>query len=109
MKRSIVTAAVVILSLYGISIKAQQAKTSSGTYTTYVGGQLFGFEDYTLTTNADGSTQSQSAGAFGPSKFKTITKAERMKPVSFVVTTDSGTLQAEFTSEVVVNPADKTR
>jgi uncharacterized protein len=101
MKRSIVTAAVVILMLCGASIKAQQAKTSSGTYTTYVGEQLFGFEDYTLTTNADGSTQSQSDGAFGPSKFKTITKAERMKPVSFAVTTDSGTLQAEFTSEVV--------
>jgi alpha-beta hydrolase superfamily lysophospholipase len=101
MKRSIVTAAVVILTLCGASIKAQQAKTSSGTYTTYVGGQLFGFEDYTLTTNADGSTQSQSAGTFGPSKFKTITKAEGMKPVSFAVTTDSGTLQAEFTSEVV--------
>lgn len=101
MKRSIVIVAVVILALCGASIKAQQAKTSSGTYTTYVGEQLFGFEDYTLTTNADGSTQSQSAGTFGPSKFKTITKAERMKPVSFAVTTDSGTLQAEFTSEVV--------
>src|SRR6202047_3763565 len=101
MKRSTIIIAVVILILCGASIKAQQAKTSSGTYTTYVGEQLFGFEDYTLTINADGSTQSQSAGTFGPSKFKTITKAERMKPVSFAVTTDSGTLQAEFRSEVV--------
>ncbi|MDX6574147.1 MAG: hypothetical protein QOE96_100 [Blastocatellia bacterium] len=101
MKRSIITIAVVILALSGVSTQAQQPKTSSGTYTTYIGEQVFGIEDYTLTLNVDGSAQSQSTGTFGPAKFKTSTKAERMKPVSFAVTTDGGTLQAEFASDVV--------
>lgn len=101
MKRSIYPIVAVILLLAAASIQAQQSKVSSGTYTTYISGQAFGVENYTVTTNADGSTQSQSDGNFGPSKFKTTTKVERNRPVNFIVTADGGTLQADFAGEVV--------
>ena len=101
MKRSIYPIVAVILLLAAASIQAQQSKVSSGTYTTYISGQAFGVENYTVTTNADGSTQSQSDGNFGPSRFKTTTKAERNRPVNFIVTADGSTLQADFAGEVV--------
>jgi dipeptidyl aminopeptidase/acylaminoacyl peptidase len=99
-KRSIYPILAFILLLAG-GIQAQQPKVSTGTYTTYISDQVFGVENYTLTTNADGSTQSQSDGNFGPSKFKTTTKAERNRPVTFTVTANGGTLQADFGGEVV--------
>jgi len=100
-KRSIYLIVAVILLLAAESIQAQQSKVSSGTYTTYISGQEFGVENYTVTTNADGSTQSQSDGNFGPSKFKTTTKAERNRPVNFIIIAGGGTLQADFAGEVV--------
>ena len=100
MKRSIYPILALILLLAG-GIQAQQPKVSTGTYTTYISDRVFGVENYTLTTNADGSTQSQSDGNFGPTKFKTTTKAERNRPVTFTVTANGGTLQADFAGEVV--------
>ena len=100
MKRSIYLIVAGIL-LLAASIQAQQPKISTGTYTTYISDQPFGLENYTFTTNADGSTQSQSDGTFGPSKFKTTTKAEGNRPVTFTVTANGVTLQADFAGEVV--------
>ncbi len=100
MKSSIYLVGAAIL-LLAASSQAQQSKVSTGTYTTYVSDQAFGLENYTVTTNADGSTQSQSEGTFGPSKFKTTTKAERNRPVTFTVSANGGTLQAEFIGEAV--------
>ncbi|HMG73092.1 MAG TPA: alpha/beta fold hydrolase [Pyrinomonadaceae bacterium] len=101
MKRSIYAIVAVVLFLAAVSSQAQQPKISSGTYTTYVSNEVFGVENYTFTTNADGSIQSQSDGNLGPTKFKTTTKAERNRPVNFVVTTNSGMVQADFAGEVV--------
>jgi dipeptidyl aminopeptidase/acylaminoacyl peptidase len=92
---------VVILLLATANVQAQQPRISTGTYTTYVSDQAFGVDNYTFTSNADGSIQSQSDGNFGPSKFKTTTKAERNRPVNFTVTTESGGLQADFSGEIV--------
>jgi alpha-beta hydrolase superfamily lysophospholipase len=92
---------VIVLLLLAATSHAQQPRVSTGTYTTFISDQAFGLENYTLTTNADGSTASQSDGTFGPAKFKTTTKAERNRPVTFTVTTDGGTLQADFAGEVV--------
>jgi pimeloyl-ACP methyl ester carboxylesterase len=100
-KRSTYIIAIVILLQSAASMQAQQAKTSSGTYTTYIADNPFGIENYTLTTNADGSTQSQSDGNFGPTKFKTTTRAEKNRPKIFTVTADGGGFQADFTGEVV--------
>ena len=102
MKHSTHLIAVVIFLLCAATMQAQEPKTSSaGTYTTYIGDKLFGVENYVLTTSADGSTQSQSDGTFGPSKFKTTTQAERNRPKTFTVTADGGGFQADFTGEVV--------
>ncbi len=92
---------VVILLLAAANVQTQQPRTLSGIYITYVSDQAFGVDNYTFTINADGSTQSQSDGNFGPSKFKTTTKAEHNKPVNFTVTTESGGLQADFAGEIV--------
>jgi pimeloyl-ACP methyl ester carboxylesterase len=99
-KRSIYLVVAAIL-LLAANTHAQQPKVSTGTYTTYISDQPFGLENYTLITNADGSTQSQSDGTFGPAKFKTTTKAERNRPVTFTVTANGVTLQADFAGEVV--------
>lgn len=100
MRRSIYPILALIL-LLAASSQAQQSRVSTGTYTTYISDQAFGVEDYTLTTNADGSTQSQSDGTFGPSKFKTTTKAERNRPVTFTVIANGGTLQVDFAGDIV--------
>ncbi len=100
MKRRIYPILALILLLAAGS-QAQQPKVSTGTYTTYISDQAFGLENYTFTTNADGTIQSQSDGTFGPSTFKTTTKAERNRPVTFTVTASGGTLQADFAGEVV--------
>ena len=65
--------------------QAQQSKTSAGTYTTYVGEQLFGTDNYTLTTNADGSTQAQADITFGPTKMKAVTRVAGKTPVNFTM------------------------
>src|SRR6266404_3724949 len=98
-KRSIYL--VVALVLLAASSQAQPSKVSTGTYTTYVNDQVFGLENHTLTTNADGSTVSQSEGTFGAAKFKTATKAERNRPITFMVTANGITLQADFAGDVV--------
>jgi len=90
-----------LILLLAAGSHAQQPKVSTGTYTTYISDQAFGLENYTFTTNADGTIQSQSDGTFGPSTFKTTTKAERNRPVTFTVTASGGTLQADFAGEVV--------
>lgn len=91
---------VVLILLCAASIQAQQAKTSSGTYTTYVGDQPYGIENYTLTTNADGSSQTQSDGGFGAMKFKTTTSSTHNRPVRFTLTIEGrGTLQADFADD----------
>jgi pimeloyl-ACP methyl ester carboxylesterase len=90
-----------LILLLAAGSQAQQSKVSTGTYTTYISDQAFGLENYTFTTNADGSSESQSDGTFGPAKFKTTTKAERNRPVTFTVSANGGTLQADFAGEVV--------
>src|SRR6476469_2080367 len=74
---------VLILALSAATVYAQQAKTTSGTYTTYVAEQLYGTDAYTMATNADGSGQTQSEVTFGPTKFKATTLVKQNKPVSF--------------------------
>ena len=74
---------VVILLLAAANIQAQQAKTSSGAYATYLGEQLLGTDTYTLTTNADGSVEARAEVTFGPAQFTSVTKAVQNKPVSF--------------------------
>ena len=82
-------AIVVIISWLSVSgVHAQQANTSSGTYTTYIGDQLLGTDNYTLTINADGSAQAQAEVTWGPAKFRVVTKAIRNKPVSFTEDAD---------------------
>jgi len=99
-KRSAYVIVILILWLCAASIQGQQAKTSSGTYTSYVGDQPFGIENYTLTTNADGSSQTQSDGVFGTSKFKTTTSSAHNRPVRFTFTIEGrGTLQADFAGD----------
>ncbi len=88
MKLFICTIVVIISFLSVSTIHAQQAGTSSGTYTTYIGDQLFGTDNYTLTVNADGSAQAQADVTWGPTKFRTVTKAVRNKPASFTKDTD---------------------
>lgn len=83
MKHSTCIVAVLILLLSAGSLAAQQPKTSSGTYVTYLDNQVVGIDTYTLTTNADGSAQVLSEMTFGATKFKTTTRALRNKPVSF--------------------------
>jgi dipeptidyl aminopeptidase/acylaminoacyl peptidase len=90
-----------LILLLAAGSQAQQSKVSTGTYTTYISDQAFGLENYTFTTNADGTIQSQSDGTFGPSTFKTTTKAERNRPVAFTVSASGGTLQADFAGEIV--------
>lgn len=90
-----------LILLLAAGSQAQQSKVSTGTYTTYISDQAFGLENYTFITNADGSSESQSDGTFGPAKFKTTTKAERNRPVTFTVSANGGTLQADFAGEVV--------
>jgi pimeloyl-ACP methyl ester carboxylesterase len=94
---------VVIISFLSVStIHAQQSGTSSGTYTTYIGDQLFGTDNYTLTFNADGSAQAQAEVTWGPTKFKVVTKAVRNKPASFTRDTDGAPqLVIEFEAGVV--------
>jgi pimeloyl-ACP methyl ester carboxylesterase len=98
-----INAIVVIISFLSVSaIHAQQASTSSGTYTTYIGDQLFGTDNYTLTVNADGSAQAQADVTWGPTKFRAVTKAMRNKPVSFAEDTDGAPqLVIEFDAGVV--------
>jgi pimeloyl-ACP methyl ester carboxylesterase len=94
---------VVIISLLSVSaIHAQQAKTSSGTYTTYIGDETFGTEDYTLTTNADGTALAQAVVAFGPAKFKAVTTTARNTPVNFTMEINGTTVLVEEFSEGLV-------
>jgi uncharacterized protein len=92
LKHLIYFISVVILLLTAANIHAQQAKTSSGVYITYVGDQLFGTDTYSLTTNADGSVEAQAEVTFNNAKFKAVTRAVQNKPVSFA-TESAGTQQ----------------
>ncbi|HMJ26296.1 MAG TPA: alpha/beta fold hydrolase [Pyrinomonadaceae bacterium] len=83
MKHLIYFISVVTLLLTGANVRAQQAQTSSGVYVTYVGGQLYGTDTYTLTTNADGSVEAQAEVSFNNATFKAVTRAVQNKPVSF--------------------------
>ncbi len=96
-------AIVVSISFLSVSaIHAQQAKTSSGAYTTFIGDEQFGTENYTLTTNADGSAQSQADIAWGPAKFKAITKLARNMPVTFTMEVNGAAVLVEEFSEGLV-------
>lgn len=92
MKRSNYIVAAAILLLSTASLQAQQPKTSSGAYITYVADQIVGTDTYTLTTNADGSAEAQAEVSFGTTKFKTITRTLRNKPVSFTREADGAPL-----------------
>jgi len=82
-KLFIATIVVAISFLFASAIHAQQASTSSGTYTTYASDQPLGTDNYTFTANPDGSAQAQSDVTWGPVKFRVVTKSLRNKPVSF--------------------------
>jgi alpha-beta hydrolase superfamily lysophospholipase len=98
---------VLILTLSGATVFAQQAKTTSGTYTTYVGDQLIGTDTYTLATNADGSAQTQSEVSFGPTKFKATTIARQNKPVSFKrEAAGAPTILVEFINGMIRNSTE---
>jgi pimeloyl-ACP methyl ester carboxylesterase len=96
--------AIVVIALFLSvpAIPAQQAKTSSGAYTTFIGNEAFGTENYTLTTNADGSAQSQADITWGPAKFKAITKLARNTPVNFTMEVNGATVLVEEFSEGLV-------
>ncbi len=102
MKLFIYAIVVIISSLSVLGIHAQQANTSSGTYTTYIGDQLLGTDNYTLTINADGSAQARAEVTWGPAKFRVVTKAIGNKPVSFTEDADGAPqLLIEFGAGVV--------
>ena len=95
--------AIVVISCLSVSVvHAQQANTSSGTYTSYIGDQLLGTDNYTLTIKADGSAQAQAEVTWGPAKFRVVTKAIGNKPVSFTEDADGAPqLLLEFGAGVV--------
>ncbi len=104
MKHTIFIFVVLILALSGATVWAQQTKTASGTYTTYVGEQLIGTDTYTSTTNTDGSVQTQSEVTFGPTKFKATTVAKQNKPVSFTrEAAGAPTILLEFINGMIRN------
>ncbi len=95
--------AIVIISFLSASaIQAQQAKTSSGAYTTFIGDEPFGTENYTLITNADGTALAQADVTWGQSKFKTITRTARNTPVDFTMEVNGATVLVEEFSEGLV-------
>jgi uncharacterized protein len=82
--------------------QAQQVKTSSGTYTTYLSEQPIGTDDYRLTVNPDGSAQAQADIDFANTKFRTTTKAAAYKPVGFTKEANgSPTLVVEIGNGVI--------
>ena len=98
-----INAIVVFISFLSVSaIHAQQTSTSSGTYTTYIGDQLFGTDNYTLTVNADGSAQAQADVTWGSAKFKAITKLARNMPLNFTMEVNGATVLVEEFSEGLV-------
>lgn len=107
MKHSISIIAVFILAISGATVFAQQGKTVSGTYTTYVADQPIGTDTYTLTTNPDGSQQAQSEVIFGSTKFKATTVAKQNKPVSFRrEAAGAPTILIEFINGVIRNKTE---
>lgn len=107
MKHSISFIIVFMLALSGATVSAQKAKTTSGSYTTFVAEQLFGTDSYTVSSNADGSVQMQSDVAFGPTKFKATTMALQNKPVSFLrEAAGAPTIRIEFSNGVIRTRTD---
>lgn len=75
-----------VVVLYLVTgIYAQQPKTESGTYSTYVGDQLFGTEDYSLTNDADGAVKSEAEISFATTKFHATTVMAKNRPLSFLI------------------------
>ncbi|HEU4596468.1 MAG TPA: hypothetical protein VFS10_15130, partial [Pyrinomonadaceae bacterium] len=72
----------------------------AGTYTTYVGGQQFGAESYTVKANADGSRRAEADASFTGAKFKAVTVfGPDNRPLSFETETNGAkTLAEEFTA-----------
>jgi pimeloyl-ACP methyl ester carboxylesterase len=101
--KTLISAIVVIFACVStFTIEAQQPRTSTGTYTTYVSEQPFGTDTYTLTINPDGSSQVQADVFFNNSKFRATTKALGAKPVSYTRETNgSPSLVVEIGSGVV--------
>src|SRR5450432_2029071 len=94
---------VLFASLLLVSITlGQQPKTSTAGYTTYVGDQKFATETYTLTTSANGSTNSVADVAFGGKKFRATTVLVGNRPVSYTLEMAGVVaLKDEFTNEGV--------
>ncbi len=91
-----ISAIIVIVSFLSVATSAQQPKTSSGTYTTYLGDQSIGTDNYTLTVNADGSVEVQADDSLGPTKFKANTRLVGNKPVRFSKESEGASLIVEI-------------
>jgi pimeloyl-ACP methyl ester carboxylesterase len=108
MKNLLLAIVVIIVALftYGTPVAHGQgaaAAESAGSYKTYLGGQVFGTESYTLSTRADGSRRAEADVVFTGVKFKasTVYGADN-RPLSFETETNGArTLAEEFTAEGV--------
>ncbi len=103
MKNIIPAILIIITVIIFNNTTARAQATSTGTYTTYVGGQQFGLETYTLLTSADNSRKSESEISFGGTKFKITTAvAADGRPLSFTLEMNGAqALSQEFTSDGV--------